>query len=170
MMLEGYSSLRKKPIPPYRQKFVWGVVPVPGSELRNPPVNHHGVDLVATRRKIELNRASIQEGELIYPGLGVSKHPMTIVTSDATYIVGWASRGGRRSISMVGGEQLHNGKILFLSMGEPMVFTGPGNKRLITPPVIFIDRRHYHEVAVCEIQFDVLAPDFGEGKAISNAA
>jgi hypothetical protein len=133
-------------------------------------MNHHGVDLMATRKKIELNRASIREGHLNYPGLGVSKHPMTIETSTATYIVGWASCGGMRTISTIGGNSFPKGRILFLHMGEPMVFTGPGEMRFLTPPVIFIGRRHYHEIAVPEMRTDALAPDFGKTQEIWEAA
>jgi hypothetical protein len=169
-MSQRYASLKKKPIPPYRQKVLWGVIPVPGSEARNPPLNHHGVDLIAIRRKFELNRAAIPEGQLNYPGLGVSKRPMTIETPDAVYIVGWASRGGVRSISILGGESLHDGKILFLSMGEPMVFTRRGETRIITAPVIYIGRRQYHGIAVSGVGIDLLEPVFGNAQANSQAA
>jgi hypothetical protein len=157
-------------MPQYRQKFVWGIIPVPGCEAINPPMNHHGVDLTATRRKIESNRSSIQDGELIYPGLGVSKHPMIIETADATYIVGWASRGGVRSISILGGESLSDGKILFLSLGEPMVFTMPDETRVITAPVIFIERRQYHEIAASEMEIDASVQSSRKAQGVSQAA
>ena len=169
-MPQTKSSMRKKATPPYRQKFVWGVVPVPGSEFRNPPVNHHGVDLIAMREKIELNRASIHEARLVYPGLGVSKHPMTIATLAATYIVGWASYGGIRSISTIGGDSFPRGRILFLQMDEPMVFTGQGETRFLTEPVIFIGRRHYDQIDVPEMRFDEPAQKIGKSQEIWQAA
>jgi hypothetical protein len=141
-----YALLRKKPTPQYRQKLLLGLLPVPGTEARNPPVNHHSVDLPAIRRKMELNRSSIQAGHVLFPGLGVSKHPMTIVTTVATYVIGWASGGGTRSISIVGELPMPAGRILFLEMGEPMIFTGPGEIVCTTPPVIFIGRRIYNHV------------------------
>jgi hypothetical protein len=150
----SYALLRKKPIAQYRQKLLLGVIPIPGSEARNPPVNHHGVDLQALRKKMELNRASVEEGFVTFPGLGVSKHPMTIVTSVATYVLGWASRGGIRSICIVGGSPLPDGTILSLGMGQPMVFTGPGETICITPPVIFIGRRNYDEVSEAEARVE----------------
>jgi hypothetical protein len=146
----SHASLRRRPIPQHRQKVLLGLLPIPGYEVRNPPVNHHGVDLPAIRKKIELNRAAIEEGKVIFPGLGVSKHPMTIVTSSATYVAGWASRGGKRAISIAGESSPRHGKILFLCMGEPMVFAGPGDKLYITSPVIFIARRQYQGIGVPE--------------------
>jgi hypothetical protein len=148
----SYASLRKKPLPAYRQRLLWGLIPVPGSEAISPPLNHHGVDLPAIRKKMELNRASIGRGKLVFPGLGVSKRPMTIVTESATYEVGWAYGRGMRSIAMVGEPPLPDGKILFLHMGEPMVFSGPGDIVCTTPPVIFIGRRHYHEIGLTELR------------------
>jgi hypothetical protein len=150
-MGQHYASLRKRPLPQYRQRFKWRLFPVPGHEARNPPTNHHGVDLAAIRKKIDMNRVSISEGKVTFPGLGVSKHPMTVVTIAATYVVGWSSRGGIRSIDIVGGPSLSEGKILFLHMGEPMVFTGPGEMVCITPPVVFIGRRNYREIRIPEL-------------------
>ena len=135
----------------YRQRLVCGLLPVPGREAKNPPMNHHGVDLPEIRKRIEMNRTSINDGKVMFPGLGVSKHPMTIVTSTATYVVGWARKGGIRPISIVGGPSLSEVKILFLHMGEPMVFGGPGEKVCMTPPVVFIGRRHYRGVRVREL-------------------
>lgn len=149
-MSRSYASLRRRPIPQHRQKVLLGVLPIPGYEVRNPPVNHHGVDLPAIRKKMELNRAAIEEGKIIFPGLGVSKRPMTVVTSSATYVVGWASRGGKRTFSIAGESSPNDAKILFLQMGEPMVFTGPGDTLCITPPVIFIARRQYQGIGVPE--------------------
>ena len=153
-MYRSRAYLRKEPIAPYRQKFLWGLIPVPGSEARNPPLNHHGVDLAAIRKKMELNRASIQKGRVIFPGLGVSKHPMTIVTSAATYVVGWASCGGNRAIAIVGEAPVGEGRILFLDMGEPMVFTGPGGMVCVTAPVVFIGRRIYNQIRTPELSLD----------------
>ena len=146
-MPSPYASLRKKPIPPFRQKLLLGIFPVPGTEPRNPPQNHHGVDLASIRDKIDLNRSSIKEGCVVFPGLGVSKHPMTIVTPSATYLAGWALRDGTRSISVLGEPSLPTGKILFLYMGEPMVYTGLDETVCVTAPVIFIGRRFYQEVS-----------------------
>ena len=149
-MSRSYASLRRRPIPQHRQKILLGLLPIPGYEVRNPPANHHGVDLPAIRKKIELNRAAIEEGRVIFPGLGVSKRPLTIVTSSATYVVGWASRGGKRAISIAGESSPSDGKILFLHMGEPMVFAGLGDQLYITTPVIFIARRQYQGIGVPE--------------------
>jgi hypothetical protein len=167
----SYVSLRRKSIPQYRQKVVLGLLPVPGYEVRNPPENHHGVDVRAIRKKIELNRKAIAEGKVIFPGLGVSKRPMTIVTSLATYVVGWASRGGRRAISIAGESTPTDGKILFLHMGEPMVFAGARGKIYITPPVIFIGRRQYHGIGVPEWCADELRDraDFASSENLSFA-
>jgi len=130
----SYALLRKKPRAVYRQKFFWRVLPVPGVEARNPPVNHHGVDLTEIRNRMEINRESIRKGKVPFPGLGVPKHPLTIVTSAATYVAKWARRGGVRRISIVGGPPLPDGKILFLEMGQPMVITGACEMLCVTPP------------------------------------
>ena len=149
-----YASLRKKSLSPYRQKLLYGVFPVPGTEPVNPPANHHSVDLATIHKKIESNRASIQDGQVMYPGLGVSKHPMTIVTSTATYLVGWASAGGVRSVSIVGESSMFDARILFLYMDEPMVFIGLDDMVCVTKPVIFIGRRNYQGVSSLEEQMN----------------
>jgi hypothetical protein len=149
-----YASLRKKSLSSYRQKLLWGLFPVPGTEPVNPPANHHSVDLATIQKKIELNRASIRYGRVIYPGLGVSKHPMTVVTSTATYLVGWASTGGVRSVSIVGESSMFDAKILFLYMGEPMVFIGLEDMVCVTKPVIFIGRRQYQGISALEAPID----------------
>lgn len=77
---------------------------------------------------------------------------MTIVTSLATYVVGWASRGGTRAISIVDGSTSCHGKILFLRMGEPMVYAGPGDMLCITLPVVFIARRQFQGISVPELR------------------
>jgi len=132
------------------------VLPLPGREEQNPPVNHHGVDLRAIRRKLELNRASIQRGRVVFPGLGVSKHPMTIVTTTATYVVGWAASGGVRPICPVGESPVPEGRILYLEMEQPMVFIGRGGIICVTQPVVFIARRVYHEISAPELPADEL--------------
>jgi hypothetical protein len=143
-----YAALRKKPVTAYRQRLLLGMFPLPGTEPRKPPLNHHGVDLATIRKKRELNRSAIREGKVVYPGLGVSKHPMTIVTLSATYLVGWALRDGTRPISVVGESSLPDGIILYLCMDEPMVLTGIGGMVCITEPVIFIGRRVYQGIDV----------------------
>ncbi|MFZ2021815.1 MAG: hypothetical protein WBA18_02245 [Terracidiphilus sp.] len=79
---------------------------------------------------------------------------MTIVTPSATYLAGWALRDGTRSISVLGEPSLPAGRILFLYMGEPMVYTGLDEMVCVTAPVIFIDRRFYQEVGTPESLVD----------------
>ena len=162
----SYALERRRASTLYRQKFMWGVLPVPGREAQNPPLNHHGVDLPLIRRMLELNRASAREGYVLFPGLGVSKHPMTVATSVATYVIGWASSRGVRSISMVGGPPLPDGRILFLEMGQPMVFTSAGGMICVTPPVVFIGRRVYNQVTAPETTGEVQLKEYCEEREL----
>jgi hypothetical protein len=152
MMPSKDACLRKRASRLYRQKLILGLLPVPGTEPRNPPLNHHGVDLVTIRKMIDVNRSSIKEGWVVYPGLGVSKHPMTVETEKATYLAGWAFRDGTRPISVLGEPSLTDGKILFLQMGEPMAYTGRDEIVCVTEPVIFIGRRLYQGISAEESQ------------------
>jgi hypothetical protein len=55
-------------------------------------------------------------------------------------------------------------------MDEPMVFTGQGETRFLTEPVIFIGRRHYDQIDVPEMRFHEPAQKIGKSQEIWQAA
>lgn len=153
-----YPSTRKrKSFTSVRSRRLARLILLPGLDRRPPSQHRNHEGALIARNRIQLNCVAVREGriseraDLPFPGVGVSKHPMTIVTQDSTFMVGWALRDGTRPIWSVGeSAPLEKGTILFLKLGEPMVCSGAGDALLLTKPVIFISRHWYSDVPLSE--------------------